>query len=124
MAGIGLFNFDIDAKSITPIVILAGIGVAGFFGWKYYQQQQANASAASSPLNALTTEANNAYTNELQMAELQTMFGGGSNTTTGSSSTLGTVQPVSSNSGQNNAGASSAGGNASSEVGNAPAGSV
>lgn len=124
MAGIGLFNFDIDAKSVEPIAIIAVCGVAGYFLWSHLQQQKAaNAAATTDPLTALANQTNNAYDNEIQMAELQQMFGGGtsSTATVANSSTLQTVQP----SGTSNAGASSsAGSGSSSEVGSSPAGSV
>ena len=48
MAGIGLFNFDIDAKSVEPIAIIALAGIAGYFLYQHLQSQQA-AAAANTP---------------------------------------------------------------------------
>lgn len=128
MAGIGIFNFDIDAKSVEPIAILALCGAAGYFLWRHLQATQAAAASASDPANSLSSQVNSEYDQALQMAELQTMFGGSSTSATVSNSasaTLQTVAPVTSNASTTNAGQSTgAASGSSSEVGSAPSGSV
>lgn len=47
MAGIGLFNFDIDGKGLEPILVLGAASIGGFFLFRYLKQQNAAASAPS-----------------------------------------------------------------------------
>lgn len=118
MAGIGLVNFDIDAKSVGPVIALGVVGVAAFFGWRYLQNQQAAASNVTNSSNPLLAAANSAYANDLQIAELQNLFG---TSTASTASTTGTSNTTS----NATTGASTTGAtNTSSTVGTSSPGSV
>lgn len=80
MAGIGLINLDLDAKTIEPIAILAGASVVGYFIYKYLSQQQADNAAQASAL-ADATGPSNAYAEAQQYSLLSALLGGGETTT-------------------------------------------
>lgn len=48
MAGIGLFNFEVDGKSLFPIAVVAVASVAGIWLWRRQPAQATSVSVAQS----------------------------------------------------------------------------
>lgn len=88
MAGIGLFNFNIDAKNVEPVAVIALAGLAGFFIWRYLQTQQ---SAAAQPGSNILDQQ---YQDALQSSELQSLFGGSTAASTASTANTSTSLSV------------------------------
>lgn len=124
MAGIGLFNFEIDAKSVEPIAILALAGVAGFFLFRHLNSQN-NAAGDTSAIGAAATADSSLFGQLSQLAILQSLTGSaaGSNAT-GATTSTGTASGNPSIVTTSTGSSLPAGGNTSSEVGTSGGGSV
>jgi hypothetical protein len=126
MAGIGLFNFDIDAKSVEPIAIIAVAGVAGYFLYVHLQARNTATSQAAAT-NAAEAPVQSELGGLEQLALLQELTGQAATVTTGGSATgAATVQPTASQTASGATASQTASGatNTSSTVGIAPQGTV
>jgi hypothetical protein len=84
MAGLSFISFDVDAKKLMPVAIIAAVGVAGWLGWQYLQRQQAAAG------NAQASAADGGYSADdlANLALLQSVLGEGSGSSTSSTSSV------------------------------------
>ena len=86
MAGLSLIDVDLG-KAAVPVVVIAAVGVGGYFLWKAYtnSQQQAASNAAEAQASPLE-----AYQQAADLALLQS-FTGGSSTNETSTNAQGSV---------------------------------
>lgn len=74
MAGFGLFNFNVDAKSVEPIAVAALAAAAVYFLWQHIQTVQANNAQAGAETTA--GDLTGADTSDLeQLSLLQSLTG-------------------------------------------------